>query len=109
MKRRMCEENDGAEVVTFGHFQAYNSGLKQSIRDRPDDLLATQSQATAVLTISVEEANKSAKMRAKQVRLLSVLNRDATPDNPETSTPFTHKRQLIERAMENGEFGFHME
>lgn len=109
MKRRMCEENDGAEVVTFGHFQAYNSGLKQSIRDRPDDLLATQGQATAALTIPAEEANKAAKTRAKQQRLLGFLNGDATPDNPEASTPFARERQLIERAIENSEFGFRME
>lgn len=109
MKRRMCEENDGAEVVTFGHFQAYNSGIKQSIRDRPDDLLAAQGQATAALTIPAEEAGKSAKIRAKQTCLLGHLNGNATPENPEASTPFAREKQLIDRAIENMEFGFRME
>lgn len=109
MKRRMCEENDGADVVSFGHFQAYNSGLKQSIRDRPDDLLAAQGQATAALTIPMEEVNKSAIIRARRVKLLRCLNGEATPDNPEASTPYAREKYLIDRAIENEEFGFRME
>lgn len=109
LKRRMCAENGGADVISYGHFQAYNSGLKQSIRDRPDDLLAAQGQATAALTIPIEEANKSARTRTKQRQLLRYLNGDITPDNPEASTPFARERQLILQAMENMEFGFRME
>ncbi|EEU33880.1 uncharacterized protein NECHADRAFT_89060 [Fusarium vanettenii 77-13-4] len=66
--------NQGADMLSFGFFQGY-SNLKRSIRHRPDDLLASHGLATAALTIPSTEAQRTARLRDKQQRLLAQLMR----------------------------------
>lgn len=42
LKQRIYTDNNGAKVITFSHFQAYNSKLKQSIQNWLDNLLAAR-------------------------------------------------------------------
>ncbi|KAK3177773.1 hypothetical protein K4F52_009471 [Lecanicillium sp. MT-2017a] len=109
IKHNMSCENDGADVVSFGYFQAYNSGLKQSIRDRPDELLASKGLATAALTVPSADVARSVRVRTKQKKLFSHLHGDLTPENPEASTPFAREKAFIERAIHNNEFAFRVE
>ncbi|KAH7183772.1 hypothetical protein BKA60DRAFT_671607, partial [Fusarium oxysporum] len=80
-----------------------------SIRHRPDDLLASHGLATAALTIPSTEAQKTARLRDKQQRLLSQLRGELTPENPGASTPFARERQRIEAALNVNEFAFRFE
>jgi hypothetical protein len=108
MRENASYKNEGADVVSFGYFQAY-SNIKRVIRHRPEDLLATKGIATAALTLPPAEANAMAHARDKQQRLLSQLRGDRTPGTPETSTPFARERQRLEAAIDKGEFAFRME
>ncbi len=86
-----------------------NGGLKQSIRDRPDELLASKGLATAALTVPSADVARSVRVRTKQKKLFSHLHGSLTPDSPEASTPFAREKVFIERAMQNNEFAFRME
>lgn len=108
MKENMSYQNQGADVLSFGFFQGY-SNLKRSIRHRPDDLLASHGLATAALTIPSTEAQKTARLRDKQQRLLSQLRGRLTPENPGASTPFARERQRIAAALDANEFAFRFE
>ncbi|GKU11479.1 unnamed protein product [Fusarium langsethiae] len=87
MKENMSHQNQGADVLSFGFFQGY-SNLKQSIRHGPHDLLASHGLATAALTIPSTEAQRTARLKDKQQRLLAQVRGRLTPDNPGASTPF---------------------
>ncbi|KAJ9415745.1 hypothetical protein QL093DRAFT_2568886 [Fusarium oxysporum] len=74
MKENMSHQNQGADVLSFGFFQGY-SNLKRSIRHGPHDLLASHGLATAALTIPSTEAQRTARLKDKQQRLLAQLMR----------------------------------
>ncbi|KAJ9412796.1 hypothetical protein QL093DRAFT_2541532 [Fusarium oxysporum] len=78
MKENMSHQNQGADVLSFGFFQGY-SNLKRSIRHGPHDLLASHGLATAALTIPSTEAQRTARLKDKQQRLLAqqVISIDA--------------------------------
>ena len=108
MKDNMSYQNDGAETLSCGYFQAY-SDIKRSIRHGPDDLLATKGIATGALTLPEPEANTSARIKAKRQRLLRRLQGQLTPEDPDSSKPFARERQRIEQAIVGGGFDFRME
>ncbi|KAK2470198.1 hypothetical protein H9L39_18346 [Fusarium oxysporum f. sp. albedinis] len=108
MKENMSHQNQGADVLSFGFFQGY-SNLKRSIRHGPHDLLASHGLATAALTIPSTEAQRTARLKDKQQRLLAQVRGRLTPDNPGASTPFARERQRVEAAMEANEFAFRFE
>jgi hypothetical protein len=108
MKENMSHQNQGADVLSFGFFQGY-SNLKRSIRHGPHDLLASHGLATAALTIPSTEAQRTARLKDKQQRLLAQVRGRLTPDNPGASTPFARERQRIEAAMQANEFAFRFE
>ncbi|PNP58757.1 hypothetical protein FNYG_15035 [Fusarium nygamai] len=108
MKENMSHQNQGADVLSFGFFQGY-SNLKRSIRHGPHDLLASHGLATAALTIPSTEAQRTARLKDKQQRLLAQVRGRLTPDNPGASTPFARKRQRVEAAMQANEFAFRFE
>ncbi|KAJ4211311.1 hypothetical protein NW757_014811, partial [Fusarium falciforme] len=108
MKENMSHQNQGADVLSFGFFQGY-SNLKRSIRHRPDDLLASHGLATAALTIPSTEAQRTARLRDKQQRLLAQVRGQLTPENPGASTPFARERQRVEAALQANEFAFRFE
>ncbi|KAG6260865.1 hypothetical protein E4U49_004461 [Claviceps purpurea] len=89
-------QNDDQEVLYFGGFQEYSSGLKRTIRHRKKDLLATQGCATAALTLSPAEASRRpANLRAKHERLLGVIRGQQTPGQPQASKPFARESERI--------------
>ncbi|KAL7754791.1 hypothetical protein ACKLNR_015277 [Fusarium oxysporum f. sp. zingiberi] len=108
MKENMSHQNQGADVLSFGFFQGY-SNLKRSIRHGPHDLLASHGLATAALTIPSTEAQRTARLKDKQQRLLAQVRGRLTPDNPGASTPFARERQRVEAAMQAKEFAFRFE
>lgn len=108
MRDNMSFQNEGADVLSFGFFQAY-SNIKRSIRHRANDLLATQGSATAALTVPSSDVEALARIKAKRQRLLSRLRGQLTPDNPDASTPFARERQRIEAAVAEEEFSFRFE
>ncbi|OBS15198.1 hypothetical protein FPOA_13940 [Fusarium poae] len=108
MKENMSHQNQGADVLSFGFFQGY-SNLKRSIRHGPHDLLASHGLATAAFTIPSAEAQRMARLKDKQQRLLAQVRGRLTPDNPGASTPFARERQRVEAAMQANEFAFRFE
>ncbi|KAM0540083.1 hypothetical protein ACHAO7_011540 [Fusarium culmorum] len=90
MKENMSHQNQGADVLSFGFFQGY-SNLKRSIRHGPHDLLASHGLATAALTIPSTEAQRTARLKDKQQRLLAQVRGRLTPENPGASTPFARE------------------
>ncbi|GKU12187.1 unnamed protein product [Fusarium langsethiae] len=108
MKENMSHQNQGADVLSFGFFQGY-SNLKRSIRHGPHDLLASHGLATAALTIPSTEAQRTARLKDKQQRLLAQMRGRLTPDNPGASTPFARERQRVEAAIQANEFAFRFE
>jgi hypothetical protein len=110
MEDNMSFQNDGADVLSCKHFQAY-SNIKRLIRYNPKDLLVTQGIATAALTLSKSVASGSARAhaKAKQERLLQQLQGKATPNDPGSSRPFARERQRIQKAVADDEFAFRME
>ncbi|KAF5120471.1 hypothetical protein E5D57_013504 [Metarhizium anisopliae] len=104
----MSYENEGADVVSFGFFQAY-SNIKRQVRNRSGDLLASQGLATAALTIPACDIARSARARAKQKKLLDRIRGCLTPDNPDYSTPFARERLRVEAAIAEQEFAFRFE
>lgn len=103
----MSYENEGADVVSFGFFQAY-SNVKRAIRHRPSDLLATQGAATAAFTVPVEEL-RTVRVRTKQKKLFDRVSGNLTPDNPESSTPFAREKTRVQAAIDEQEFAFRFE
>jgi hypothetical protein len=110
MEDNMSFQNDGADVLSCKHFQAY-SNIKRLIQYNPKDLLVTQGIATAALTLpkSVASGSARAHAKAKQERLLQQLQGKATPNDPGSSRPFARERQRIQKAVADDEFAFHME
>ena len=108
MKDNMSYQNDGADTLNCGYFQAY-SNIKRSIRHGPDDLLATKGIATGALALPETEANASARIKAKRQRLLRCLQGQLTPEDPDSSKPFARERQRIEQAIVEEGFDFRME
>ena len=112
MEDNMSFQNDGADILSCKHFQAY-SNIKRMIRYNPKDLLVTQGIATAALTLPKSVASSStrtsASAKAKQQRLLQQLQGDATPNDPDASRPFARERQRIQKAVADDEFAFRME
>jgi len=108
MRDNMSYQNDGADTLSYGYFQAY-SNIKRSIRHKPEDLLATKGIATAALALPESEANASSHIKAKRQRLLQRLQGQATPEDPDSSKPFERERQLIEAAIVAEKFDFRME
>lgn len=104
----MSYENEGTDVVSFGFFQAY-SNIKRQVRHRSGDLLASQGLATAALTIPACDVARSARVRAKQKKLLDRIGGRLTPDDPESSTPFARERLRVEAAIAEQEFAFRFE
>ncbi|KAJ0133718.1 hypothetical protein HZ326_23223 [Fusarium oxysporum f. sp. albedinis] len=72
----------------------------------PHDLLASHGLATAALTILSTEAQRTARLKDKQQRLLAQVRGRLTPNNPGASTPFARERQRVEAAMQANEFTF---
>ena len=107
IRDNMSFQNDGADVLSCGYFQAY-SNIKRNIRHGPDDLLATKGIATAALTLPEAEAFSS-HTRAKRDRLLQRLRGELTPENPDSSKPFAREGQQVAAAIEAEEFAFRME
>ncbi|KAF5239888.1 hypothetical protein FOXYS1_15478, partial [Fusarium oxysporum] len=108
IKENISHQNQGADVLSFGFFQGY-SNLKRSIRHGPHDLLASHGLATAALTIPSTEAQRTARLKDKQQRLLAQVRGQLTPNNPGASTPFTRERQRVEAAMQANKFAFRFE
>lgn len=108
MKDNMSYQNDGADTLNCGYFQAY-SNIKRSIRHGPNDLLATKGIATGALALPETEANASARIKAKRQRLLRHLQGQLTPEDPDSSKPFARERQRIEQAIVEEGFDFRME
>lgn len=108
MKDNMSFQNDGADVLEFGYFQAY-SNIKRSIRHSRKDLLASRGSATAALSIPASDASSRAHVRKTQQKLLERLRGQLTPDNPDASTPFARERQRIEAAIAAQEYAFRFE
>lgn len=108
IRDNMGFQNEGADVVSFGFFQAY-SNLKRNYRNRPEDLLASKGCATAALTVPSSDVKRTARIRTKQYALLGRLEGRSTPDDPESSTPFARERQRIEAALVEAEFAFRLE
>ncbi|OAQ59069.2 hypothetical protein VFPPC_12280 [Pochonia chlamydosporia 170] len=104
----MSYENEGADVVSFGFFQAY-SNIKRQVRHRSGDVLASQGLATAALTIPACDVARSGRVRAKQKKLLDRIGGRLTPDDPESSTPFARERLRVEAAITEQEFAFRFE
>ncbi|EEU33428.1 uncharacterized protein NECHADRAFT_89529 [Fusarium vanettenii 77-13-4] len=92
-----------------GRGPAGYSNLKRSIRHRPDDLLASHGLATAALTIPSTEAQRTARLRDKQQRLLAQVRGQLTPKNPSASTPFAREQQRVEAALQANEFALRFE
>ncbi|KAG5952292.1 hypothetical protein E4U57_006252 [Claviceps arundinis] len=110
MCSNMKVQNDGHEVLHFGGFQGYCSGLKRAIRHRKEDLLATQGCATAALTLSPSDASRGpARLRTKHERLLGVICGQQTPEQPQASIPFARESQRINTIIEEKEVAFRME
>ncbi|KAL6351721.1 hypothetical protein LRP88_15012 [Fusarium phalaenopsidis] len=84
MKENMSHQNQGADVLSHG-------------------------LATAALTIPSTEAQRTARLKDKQQRLLAQVRGRLTPDNPGASTPFARERQRVEAAMQANEFAFRFE
>src|SRR5277367_5127411 len=63
MEDNMSFQNDGADVLSCKHFQAY-SNIKRMIRYNPKDLLVTQGIATAALTLPKSVASGSTRTSA---------------------------------------------
>ncbi|KAG6105358.1 hypothetical protein E4U14_005154 [Claviceps sp. LM454 group G7] len=106
----MKVQNDGQEVLYFGGFQGYSSGLKRAIRHKKEDLLATQGCATAALTLSPAEASRvPAHLRTKHERLLRVIRGQQTPGQPQASKPFARESELIKNIIKEEEVAFRME
>ena len=109
LRNNASVQNDGKDVLSFGFFQGY-SNIKRSIRNRPEDLLATKGTATAALTLPPVEASRCpVQVRAKQEQLLKRLRGELTPDLPESSTPFARERHRIEASMLEEQLAFRME
>ncbi|KAF6791707.1 hypothetical protein CMUS01_16213 [Colletotrichum musicola] len=108
MRHNMSRRNEGADVLSFGFFQGY-SVIKQTMRSRADDLLATKGLATAALTLPPPEARQSAPTNARQNQLLRHIRGELTPDQPGASTPFARERQRVKAAIDAGHVGFRME
>ncbi|KAJ9413916.1 hypothetical protein QL093DRAFT_2569888 [Fusarium oxysporum] len=86
----------GADVLSFGFFQGYSNLKRHGL-------------ATAALTIPSTEAQRTARLKDKQQRLLAQVRGRLTPDNPGASTPFARERQRVEAAMQANEFAFRFE
>ncbi|CAM1503465.1 Fc.00g082410.m01.CDS01 [Cosmosporella sp. VM-42] len=108
MKDNMSFQNQGKEVLSAGYFQAY-SGIKTAIRPRASDLLASQGSATAALTVPSSDVEATARIKAKQQRLLRRLRGQLTPGDPDASTPFARERRRIEATIDEEEFSFRFE
>ncbi|KFZ22998.1 hypothetical protein V502_02523 [Pseudogymnoascus sp. VKM F-4520 (FW-2644)] len=98
MRDNMSFQNDGADVLKCGYFQAYSGGVKQSIRHAPDDLLVTKGIATAALTLPSAEARGAAWVRNKQQRLLQRLRGDLAQDNPVPLDPLLVRCRGLSRS-----------
>ncbi|RKK89303.1 hypothetical protein BFJ68_g16743 [Fusarium oxysporum] len=73
MQDNMSLQNDEAQVLSFRFFQGY-SNIKRSIRNRPEELLATKGIATAALTMPPSKAKiVGGRTRSKQQKLLRRL------------------------------------
>jgi hypothetical protein len=101
-------QNEGADVVSFGFFQAY-SNIKRTIRSRPEDLLAAKGTATGALTLPPAEADQDLYTQRRQQRLLDRLRGGQTPDQPAASTPFARERGRVQAAMAAGSAAFRFE
>ncbi|KAJ9651742.1 hypothetical protein H2201_009261, partial [Coniosporium apollinis] len=108
MRDNMSFQNDGADVLSCGYFQAY-SNIKRSIRHGADDLLASKGIATAALTLPESEANTSNRNKPKRQRLLHHLRGMLTPEDPDSSRPFAREQRRVEAAIAGEEFAFRME
>jgi hypothetical protein len=108
MQDNMSYQNDGADILSCEHFQAYTN-IKRSIRYNPEDLLVTQGIATAALTLPTTDSSCTGRHRTKQQRLLEQLQGSKTPNDPDASRPFARERQRIEHALAKGEFAYRME
>ncbi|KAL3291067.1 hypothetical protein RB213_004792 [Colletotrichum asianum] len=72
MKGNMSDQNEGANVLSFGYFQGY-SNIKRSVRHSPYDLLATKGYAIGVLTVPTLDAGATLAAREKRERLLCII------------------------------------
>lgn len=104
----MSSQNDGANILDAGCWQAYNN-IKSLIRHTSGGLLATRGSATAALTIPAGDAASRAQTRKTQQALLNRIHGRLMPDNPATSTPFARERQRIEAAITGQSYDFRME
>lgn len=100
--------NGGAEVLSYGPFQAY-CNIKRQIRYNFEDLSAAQGIATAALTLPVTDASCTKRVIAKQQRLFNHLQGKKTPDDISASKPFARERRRIEHAIEKKEFAYRQE
>ncbi|KAH7471730.1 hypothetical protein FOMA001_g13322 [Fusarium oxysporum f. sp. matthiolae] len=73
------------------------------------DVHSSHGLATAALTIPSTEAQRTARLKDRQQRLLVQVRGRLTPDNPGASTPFARERQRVEAAMQANEFAFRFE
>ncbi|KAL3300088.1 hypothetical protein RB213_008632 [Colletotrichum asianum] len=72
MKGNMSDQNEGANILSFGYFQGY-SNIKRSVRHSPHDLLATKGYATGVLTMPTLDAGATLAAREKHEQLLRII------------------------------------
>ncbi|KAL3290702.1 hypothetical protein RB213_004884 [Colletotrichum asianum] len=86
MKGNMSDQNEGADVLSFGYFQGY-SNIKRSVRHSPHDLLATKGYVIGALTVPTSDAGATSAAREKRERLLCIIC------GPNESKPFA--RELV--------------
>ncbi|KAL3292277.1 hypothetical protein RB213_011920 [Colletotrichum asianum] len=101
MKGNMSDQNEGADVLSFGYFQGY-SNIKRSVRHSPHDLLATKGYATGALTVPTLDTGATSAAREKRERLLRIIR------GPNESKPFARERQQIDVAVEAKEVAFQL-
>jgi hypothetical protein len=104
----MSDRNDGASILSFGHFQGYTN-IKRVIRHSPRDLLATKSHATAAFTLPHSEAAANTRTSHQQQKLLAIA-RDPDPHEPQATTkPFACERARIQTAIDGQEVAYRLE
>ena len=104
----MSYENDNADIVTAGYFQAY-SNIKKTVRFNPQDLLASQAIATAALALPAAGPGVTPAAKRTQQRLLDQLMGENSPEARFRTIPFAREASRLEQCIEEGEYAFRME
>ncbi|KAL6886041.1 hypothetical protein GGI43DRAFT_388762, partial [Trichoderma evansii] len=104
----MSCENDNADIITAGYFQAY-SNIKKTVRFNPQDLLASQAIATAALCLPTSGPGITPAAKRTQQKLLDQLTGENSPEARFRTIPFAREASRLEQCIEEGEYAFRME